>query len=195
MEELIRKETFKYSWCIVRPTSIWGPGFKEPYKNFFNLILQKKYFHIGNKKTLKTYGYIGNIAHQFIELISKEEKLINKKVFYLGDSPNYNIREWANDISKLSISKVIKTMPIFVVYIISIFGTILGKFNFKIPLTLFRFRNMTTNNIIDLNPILQLSKKLPFKRKNGIKLTLDWILNENKYNNYDEFKKLMKIHS
>ncbi len=195
MEKLIRKESLKYSWCIVRPTSIWGPGFKEPYKNFFNLILQKKYFHIGNKKTLKTYGYIGNIAHQLIELITKEGKLINRKTFYLGDNSKYNIREWADEISKLSISGEIKTLPPKLVFILSLIGTLLNKFKIKIPLTLFRFKNMTTDNILDLEPIKKVSQKLPFNREDAIKLTLKWILNEMKYDSYNEFKKLMRTNS
>ena len=35
-EKIVKK--FKNSWTIVRPTSIWGPWFGEPYNNFFRLV-------------------------------------------------------------------------------------------------------------------------------------------------------------
>jgi nucleoside-diphosphate-sugar epimerase len=45
-------------YCIIRPTSIWGPWFKVPYKTFFDIVLAGKFMHIGNKTATKTYGYI-----------------------------------------------------------------------------------------------------------------------------------------
>ena len=35
-------------WAIIRPTSIWGPWFGEPYRNFFDMVMERRYFHIGN---------------------------------------------------------------------------------------------------------------------------------------------------
>jgi nucleoside-diphosphate-sugar epimerase len=32
---------------IVRPTSIWGPGFREPYRPFFRAVLSGRYVHSG----------------------------------------------------------------------------------------------------------------------------------------------------
>ena len=34
-------------WAIVRPTSIWGPWFGVPYRNFFDMVRSRMYFHIG----------------------------------------------------------------------------------------------------------------------------------------------------
>ena len=192
-EKLVKNNSYNYSWCIVRPTSIWGPGFKIPYKNFFNLVLENKYFHIGQNKSFKTYGYIGNTVHQLIALMHQKEKNIHKKTFYLGDSSKYNLRSWANEISELSNSKKIKELPLFLVYFISLFGSLLKRFKLNPPLTLFRFKNMTSNNIINLEPIIKISENLPFDRKTGVLLTLDWLLNEKtKYNSYGGFKKLFK---
>ena len=52
---------------------------------------------------------------------------------------------------------------------------------------------MTSNNIVTVKPILKISGNLPFDRKTGVLLTLDWLLNERtKYNSYSEFKKLFR---
>ena len=38
-EQIIRSvDEFGASWTIVRPTSIWGPWFGEPYRDFFDVI-------------------------------------------------------------------------------------------------------------------------------------------------------------
>lgn len=41
-------------WCIIRPTSIWGPWFGVPYRNFFDMVMHRMYFHIGHIKCHKT---------------------------------------------------------------------------------------------------------------------------------------------
>src|SRR5690606_29131795 len=51
-------------FCIIRPTSIWGEWFSEPYRNFFDYILSEKYFHPGKRTCTKTYGYVGNAVFQ-----------------------------------------------------------------------------------------------------------------------------------
>ena len=192
-EKIIKEKSINFIWCIVRPTSIWGPGFKEPYSQFFNYVLKRKYFHIGDKIVFKTYGYVGNIAHQLISLIQVECSQINKKTFYLGDSSKYSIREWSNEICRFSSGGKIIVLPYFIAYLISKLGDLLKKFKIKFPLTTFRLKNMTTDNVININPILEISGKIPFDRKKATKLTLDWLINEEtKYQSYREFKKLFK---
>ena len=59
-------------WCIIRPTSIWGPWFGVPYRNFFDMVMKRMYFHIGKIKCHKTYGYIGNSIYQIEQLLFNE---------------------------------------------------------------------------------------------------------------------------
>ena len=61
-------------WAILRPTSIWGPGFDIPYKTFFDMVIEKKYFHIGNRGSTKTYGYIENTIYQIEKILFKDTK-------------------------------------------------------------------------------------------------------------------------
>ena len=58
-ENLVWKTQPDCDWAIVRPTSIWGPWFGAPYRNFFDMVIARKYFHIGNKGCTKTYGCNG----------------------------------------------------------------------------------------------------------------------------------------
>jgi nucleoside-diphosphate-sugar epimerase len=161
-------------WAIIRPTSIWGEWFGEPYKNFFDMIIRRRYFHIGKKSCTKTYGYVGNAVYQIEKILFSDTSEDNNKVFYIGDIPPVNIEEWANEIANLLKYKILK-VPYGIVYIAAIFGDVLKKIKVSFPMTTFRFQNMTTDNIIDLSKTNIIAPDLPYSRIQGIKKTLEWI--------------------
>ncbi|MDY0285430.1 MAG: NAD(P)-dependent oxidoreductase [Kiritimatiellia bacterium] len=174
MENIIRQENPKFEWAIVRPTSIWGPGFGTPYRNFFDMVTNKRYFHIGNSACTKTYGYIGNIVYQIDSILNAPAERIQGKVFYLGNYEPTNIRTWANEIgAELGIK--IKTIPYPLIKIAALGGDVLKQAGINFPMTSFRLKNMTTNNVVDLSNTQELAPNLPFTRKEGIKKTLEWL--------------------
>lgn len=174
-EKLVWKNKPLCDWAIIRPTSIWGPWFGVPYKSFFDMILSKKYFHVGNKGCTKTYGYVGNSVYQIKNILFTETKQDSKKVFFIGDNPATNIEEWANEIAAELGGKIVK-MPFLLIKSAAVFGDFLKFLGFlKFPMNSFRLHNMTTDNIIDLSNTYQLAPTLPFTRKEGIIKTLKWI--------------------
>ena len=69
-EALVRgSDRLRCPWTIVRPTSIWGPWFGEPYRNFFRTVQKRLYLHPRGARPLKTYGYVGNTVHQIDRLL------------------------------------------------------------------------------------------------------------------------------
>lgn len=174
MERIIRREKLNFEWAIVRPTSIWGPGFGVPYRNFFDMVIKKRYFHIGNKASTKTYGYIDNVVYQIASILNAPSDRINEQVFYLGDYQSTNIKEWANEIgSELGIK--IKSVPYSIIKLAAFGGDILKLLGINFPMTSFRLDNMTTDNIIDLENTKQIAPNLPFTRVEGIRKTLKWM--------------------
>lgn len=176
MTEKIIKENNpqNYSWCITRPTSIWGPWFGEPYANFFHIVMSHKYFHMGKRACTKTYGYIGNTVYQIECLLNAPKEQIHQKVFYLGDWPPYDISEWANEIAKYMGIRI-PHIPFFLFRIAGWGGDILKAIGIKFPMTSFRLKNMTTNNVHDLSLIKEIAPNLPVSRKEGVKITVEWI--------------------
>lgn len=168
------KNTPNCDWAIIRPTSIWGPWFGVPYRNFFEMIIAKKYVHIGDSGCTKTYGYIGNAVYQIEQILFSETISDKKKVFYIGDYQPTNIEEWANEIALLLGTKI-KKVPYFFVKIMAIVGDVLKLLKINFPMTSFRLKNMTTNNKIDLMDTKKIAPKLPFSRLEGVKATLNWI--------------------
>lgn len=178
MEKIIRENSHNYTWIIVRPTSIWGPYFDIPYKNFFDMIIQNKYFHIGSKTAKKTYGFVGNTIYQIDALLNSTEEKINRKIFYLGDYNPIDIREWANEIALELNNKKIIIIPYPLIKFLALVGDFINFFNISFPLTSFRLKNMTTDNIINMEHMVKIVYKLPYTRRDGIKATLKWILDK-----------------
>lgn len=166
-------------WCIIRPTSIWGPWFGVPYRNFFDMVIRRMYFHIGHIKCHKTYGYIGNAIYQIEQLLFNETKDVNNKVFYIGDEPPYEINEWADEIAA-ELGFKIPTMPVWFVKCLAKFGDFLGFFHIHFPMQSFRFTNMTNDGINDMSNTYKIAPEMPYTRLEGVKETIAWI------NNYEK---------
>lgn len=166
----------KYCWSIIRPTSIWGPWFGDPYDKFFRIVMKRMYFHMGSRACKKTYGYVDNTIHQILAILNAEEEMVNGKVFYLGDYEPYDITQWANEIASDCGFKIPR-IPYFFFVLAGWFGDLAKKIGIAFPMTSFRLHNMTTDNVHDLSPIRSLIPELPVNREEGTKLTLDWIRN------------------
>lgn len=164
----------KCDWCIIRPTSIWGPWFGVPYRNFFDMVMKRMYFHIGNIKCHKTYGYVGNAIYQIEQLLFNETPDENNKVFYLGDEPAYEINEWADEIAN-ELGFKVPTMPVWFVKCLAKFGDFLGLFGIHFPMQSFRFGNMTNDGINDMENTYKITSKNPYSRLEGTKITIKWI--------------------
>ena len=177
-EKLVKNFDKKYKWSIVRPTSIWGPWFGEPYKNFFDVILSNRYFHMGPMACVKTYGFIDNVLDQILSLLACSSIQMDEETFYLGDKIPYDISIWADEISLLS-GKKIRTIPFVIFRLAALFGDFLNFCNISFLMTSFRLKNMTTNNIYELSKIHNISGEDKVIRKDGVKSTLHWMLNEN----------------
>lgn len=164
----------KCDWCIIRPTSIWGPYFGVPYRNFFDMVMKRMYFHIGKTKCHKTYGYIGNAVYQIEQLLFNDTTDEKNKVFYIGDEPAYEINEWADEIAEELGYKVIR-MPVWVVKCLAKFGDFLGLFGVHFPMQSFRFNNMTNDGINDMTNTFKIAPDIPYTRLEGTKETIKWI--------------------
>jgi nucleoside-diphosphate-sugar epimerase len=182
-EQIVKQ--YNIDWLIVRPTSIWGPWFSEPYKNFFDLVIKGFYFNIPAKyASTKTYGYVENTCMQIFNLLMTEDLSVKHNYFYLGDIEPINISDWAIRIRRLNNQSNPITMPKWLLKLAAKVGDIL-KFKFgihKFPMNSFRYTNMTTNNIIkDIKRTIEFTGCSQDKNiDQEILITLNWIKNNNK---------------
>lgn len=160
---------------VFRPTSIWGPWFGEPYANFFNVVLSGKYFHPGRESYYKTYGYVENACFQLLELLLNTATLDMDEIYYIGDSEPMNISRWADQILVAFNGKINPVAPLWLFRCAAYFGDLLKYFGYKFPMTSFRLRNMTTNNVLDVSRASSLIGVNEVPRKMAIKRTIDWM--------------------
>lgn len=173
-EKRVWKNPPQCDWCIIRPTSIWGPWFGVPYRNFFDMVMRRMYFHIGHIKCHKTYGYIGNAVYQIEQLLFHETPDEENKVFYIGDEPAYEINEWADEIANELGFKVL-TMPVWFVKSLAKIGDFLGLFRIHFPMQSFRFGNMTNDGTNDMTNTYEIAPEMPYTRLEGTMATINWM--------------------
>jgi nucleoside-diphosphate-sugar epimerase len=175
MERVIHEAHLPAEWLIVRPTSIWGPWFGEPYRNFFDIVMKGRFLHPGNRACTKTYGFVGNSVRQIEALITAPKELVQGKTFYLGDSPPLNISRWADQIRVACHDRVNNHLPYCAFSALGLIGDFLKLAGIKFPMTSFRLRNMTTNNEHDLRHLEAVAGKPHFNAEDGIRMTLEWL--------------------
>lgn len=165
----------KWSWVIVRPTSIWGPWFATPYRNFFDAVARNIYFHPGDECILKSFGYVGNSVFQLYQLMHAKDSQVDGKTFFLGDYQPIDVLDFANVISESFSAKKPKSLPLFLLQFLAGLGDILERFGRRAPLTSFRLSNLRTPMIYDFDDLASVVGTLPFNSKQGISETVRWM--------------------
>lgn len=173
MELGIRAEALPYTWCILRPTSIWGPWFGPPYKDFFDRVISRRMYNIRGRSCVKTYGFVLNAVFQIGKLLSTREG--HGAVFYIGDQPPLNIAEWADLISAKLGYRAVPTYPYLLFNLAALMGDVLTLCGLRFPMTSFRLRNMTTDNVLPLDRLHQLTGDSPYNTEQAVEITLNWI--------------------
>ena len=177
-EKITWDANLKCDWAIVRPTSIWGPWFGEPYYDFFKMIMKKRYIHIGGNTSIMTYGYVKNTVRQYITILKKDTSNIGR-VFYLGDYTPINVEAWADVIAK-KVNIHIWTCPMWIMKVAAKIGDCLMTFGVTFPITSFRLKNMTISNVFKMDSTKRVIAHLPYNIETGVEQTLEWM------NNYGE---------
>ncbi|MEO8151874.1 MAG: NAD(P)-dependent oxidoreductase [Rhizobacter sp.] len=165
----------KVTWAFARPCSIWGPGFGEPYRDFFLVVLKGRFIRFGPDSVKKTFGYVGNTVYQLMQMLSAPAADIHRKMFYLGDGPPTNAGQWAVEIARLAQVDRPKRVPLAAMRLAAHIGDGLGRLGITAPMTTFRLNNMITDNVIDLSPIHRIAPHPPYDLERGIRETLAWI--------------------
>ena len=175
-EMLVRKHIENsYKYIIVRPTSIWGPWFSAPYKDFFDAVRNGYYLHPYRRRVRRSYGFVMNTVFQLDKIFKlKGGELVAKSV-YICDYMPLELQSWACLIQNVSNAPAIKEFPYVFFKILALFGDALKLINVEFPLTSFRLRNMLTESIHNSDPLRKLTGDLPYTVDHGVRLTINWM--------------------
>ena len=163
-------------WCLVRPTTVWGPGMSPHYQRFFKMVAQAKYFHVSSRPLYKSYSYIGNITYQYLKLIDVESENFHRRTFYLADYEPISLRDWVNTIQTELGSRPIFTCPEGIARLAARFGDTLNYMGLKsFPFNSFRLNNILTEYVFDLADTKAVCGDLPYTIQDGVKETVAWL--------------------
>ncbi|MFH1114218.1 MAG: NAD(P)-dependent oxidoreductase [Pseudomonadota bacterium] len=163
-------------WCLLRPTTIWGPGMSAHYVRFLKMIRKGWYFHVGKKPLYKSYGYVGNSAHQYRMLLKAPPSAIHQGTFYIADYEPLCLQTWADMIAAEMAAPRVKTIPSPIARGLALAGDLvtgLGLTSF--PFTSFRLNNILTSYIVDMEATKTVCGPLPYSVREGVRSLVHWM--------------------
>jgi nucleoside-diphosphate-sugar epimerase len=175
-ERIVRESAGqRLPWVIVRPTSIWGPWFRAPYRDFFDMVRRGLYFHPRRSRVMRSYGYVGNAVHLLTRLADLAGGALLGRTTYLADFMPLDILSWAEAIARQFGTAPVRQMPIAVFRLAARAGDVLEKLGANPPMTTFRLQNMLTEMVYDLTLLRAVSAELPYTVEEGVRLTCEWM--------------------
>ncbi len=172
-EQLVRASDHRVGWVIVRPTSIWGPWGRAPYRDFFLSLARGTYVHPGRERIRKHYGYVGNTAFQLDRLLTAPIARVQGRTFYLADPDPIEVLAFATAIRRALGSSPPRSVPVTLMHAIARSGDALKAAHLtEPPLTSSRLRHLRTEMLFDLHEIDEIVGPLPFGLTDAIEHTI-----------------------
>jgi len=163
-------------WCLVRPTTIWGPGMNPHYIRFFQMIRTGRYFHISGGPRFKSYGYVGNTVWQYIRLAEAPAAAVHRRTFYLADYDPISLEGWADAFGAAIGAPTIRTLPLWAARAAARLGDWLNFVGFRrFPFNSFRLANVLAQYVVELESTRAVCGELPFTMEAGVEETTRWL--------------------
>ncbi len=173
-EELTREANLSCAWVITRPAMIWGPYHARLRAEFLRILRKGLYFHPGNTRAIRSYGYVGNTAWQISRLLEAPGDEIRGRTLYLADPP-VDLLSWADEFSRQVLGRPVRRMPWPLIRGLAFTGDVMARVGLRFPMTSFRLENMTRDNVVDCAPIDSLVPSLPYSVAEGVRETVAWL--------------------
>src|SRR5260221_13618974 len=169
-EQIVREQDGAgRQWCLVRPTTVWGPGMSPHYQRFLRRIQRGHYFHVGNGPLWKSYGYIENIAFQYLRLLEAPADLIHRKTLYLADYEPIDLHAWCDAFQRAFQSRPIPHLPLALARTCAFCGDAVNAIGVRrFPFNSFRLNNVLTQYRFDTKAIEAICGPLPYTMEQGV---------------------------
>jgi GlcNAc-P-P-Und epimerase len=176
-EQIVRQQDGAgQEWCLVRPTTVWGPGMSPHYQRFLQMIQHGLYFHVGRMPLWKSYSYIENIAFQYWKLLDAPADAVHRKTFYLADYEPIDLLAWSDAFQRAFGSRRISHIPLGFAHVLASCGDAVNAAGLKkFPFNSFRLNNVLTQYQFNLKPTEAVCGPLPFSMEQGVAATAAWL--------------------
>lgn len=162
---------YKLPYTILRPTSVYGPYGRVPYRDYFLSIKRGRYFHIGNASNLISMVYVQNLIEQTLFLACDPSAI--GQVFFGNDFHPYTMRQFSDTVAQY-FKRNLFTIPDLIAFIGAYGLGFLKLFGIPVPLYPFRLQNIKANYCYDISSSVRLGFFPPYTLEQGIQETLEW---------------------
>ena len=161
----------------MRPTSIWGPWFDIPYKNFFEVIRRGVYVHPLGLRVRRSYGFVLNAVYQLASISDFRDDSLRSETVYLADYEPVELKSWATAIQQALGVRKVREVPRWIFRIAALGGDVAKRLGIaNPPMTSFRYRNMITETVLDTQKLEVYCQKLPYSMQQGVAITCKWLI-------------------
>lgn len=176
-EGIVRSDAAnRFPWVIVRPTSIWGPWFGPPYRDFFTAVRRGLYVHPDARTIRRSYGFVLNAVSQLACLADSGGGPLLHRTCYLADHDPVDLKTWADTISMAFNGRSTRSVPVWALKAAARGGDLLQRLGMASPpMTSFRLNNLLTDMVHDTEPLRRLCGDSPYTMEQGVRITVEWL--------------------
>lgn len=173
-EKITRQASLACVWTIIRPTTVWGPWHPFLPGGLWAMMKRGVYFHPKNDPVVRSYGYVKNVVWQIQKILEAPSELINREVYYVGDSliPQIN---WIDAFSIALTKRNVTQVPKEWIRLLARIGDAAGMLGIKFPMDSSRYFNLTTTNPVPVEKAIKQFGVPPYSLENGIAETVAWL--------------------
>ena len=175
-EKIVREEdSAGLEWCLVRPTTVWGPGMSAHYRRLLHMIARGRYFHVGHGPYFKSYGYIDNVVHEYRQVMRASAEQIHRRTFYLADYEPIDLVAWCDAFQRALGGPPIRHMPRALAITLARCGDAINMAGLRtFPFNSFRLNNVLTEYRFDMSATETICGPLPVNFHEGVAKTAKW---------------------
>jgi nucleoside-diphosphate-sugar epimerase len=166
----------RVAWVIARPTSIWGPWFGAPYRQFFQSIARRRFRAPRGWSARRSLGFVGNAVQQLLCLAGAPHEQVAGRTFYLCDYDPVRLSDWADAIAAALQVERPPEIGKAVLRAAARAGDLMQALGAgTAPLTSFRLQNMLTDAVFDTRNLQAICGRPPYQTEQGIVQTVAWL--------------------
>lgn len=173
-ERIIRSFDPDCIWTIIRPTNIWGPWHPRYPFEFWRILAKGLYFHPNGRSPIRCYGYVRNVVDQIAKIFQLDKHKAHRKVIYVGDPP-IELIKWVDGFAKALTGKEARRVPRWFVRFLAYVGDGFSLLGVRFPIQSARFRSMTEDYIVPMEPTFDLLGYPEISLEEGIRETAIWL--------------------
>jgi len=139
------------------------------------MIRTGRYFHVGRGPLLKSYGYVDNVAQQYIRLLTAPAALVQGRMLFVADYEPIDLIAWCNALQRALKGPAIRTMPQGLARPVAWVGDAINAVGFRhFSFNSFRLNNILTQYQANMQDTNAACGPMPFTMEEGVNQTAAW---------------------